>query len=219
VKTPGAPGPSAIYAIADADALAPISLAAGALAMAEAGIRTVQLRAKSLDDATLFRESTEIVQALAGWDGTLWIDDRVDIARLLDFAGVHLGQSDLPPGAARRLLPSHQRIGASTHDRAQYETAAADPAVDWIALGPIFPTRSKLDPDPVVGLGGLAGFAARRRELPPARVKPLIAIGGIDAGSIHDVLAAGADSAAVLSAVCRGDISANCRRLLAAVAA
>ena len=116
----GAPLPSAIYAIADADALAPRSLAAGALAMADAGVRTIQLRAKSLDDATLFREAAAAVRGLEGWDGSLWIDDRVDLALLLDFAGVHLGRRDLPAAAARGILPASRRIGASTHDEPQF---------------------------------------------------------------------------------------------------
>jgi thiamine-phosphate pyrophosphorylase len=212
-----APRPSAIYAIADAEALAPRSLAAGALAMAEAGMETIQLRAKALPDRELFEESERALRALEGWKGTLWIDDRVDLALLLGFAGVHLGQRDLPAAVARRLLQENRLIGASTHDAGQLEAAAGDPAVDWVALGPIFATASKRDPDPVVGLEALASLASRSRAA--ARPKPLIAIGGIDASNLGAVLAAGADSAAVLSAVCRGDVAANCRRLRSALAA
>lgn len=215
----GAPTPSAIYAIADADALAPRGLADGALAIADSGITTLQLRAKSLDDASLFREAERCARHLEGWAGTLWIDDRVDLARILDFDGVHLGQTDLPPAVARRILPVSRRIGGSTHDRRQFEAALADAAVDWVAFGPVFGTRSKADADPVVGLEGLAEVGRLRATEEPARRKPLIAIGGIDARTLPRVLAAGADSAAVLSAVCVGDIAANCRRLLTALAA
>ena len=204
--------PSAIYAIADAEALAPRSLASGALAMAEAGIGTIQLRAKRLSDRELHAEAERAVRGLAGWRGTLWIDDRVDLARMLAFAGVQLGQADLPPSTARALLPPERLIGASTHDRAQFDAASADGAVDWVAFGPVFPTASKRDPDPVVGLERLAEVARAKR-------KPLIAIGGIDAGNLRRVLEAGADSAAVLGAVSRGDVTANCRRLLAVLAA
>jgi len=219
VNRPGAPKPSAIYAIADAEALAPRSLAEGALAIAGAGISTIQLRAKSLDDASLFREAERCVRGLEGWSGSLWIDDRVDLAKLLDFDGVHLGQVDLAPSVARRLLPGSRRIGASTHDLAQFGGALADPAVDWLAFGPIFATRSKSNHDPVVGLEGLAGVAKFRAAREPVQRKPLIAIGGIDARNLPRVIAAGADSAAVLSAICVGDIAFNCRHLLAALAA
>ena len=204
--------PSAIYAIADAEALAPRSLASGALAMAEAGIETIQLRAKRLSDRDLHAEAERAVRGLAGWRGTLWIDDRVDLARMLDFAGVQLGQTDLLPATARALLPEERLIGASTHGRAQFESASDDAAVDWVALGPVFATASKRDPDPVVGLELLSEAARAKR-------KPLIAIGGIDAGNLRLVLDAGADSAAILGAVCHGDVAANCRRLLAALAA
>lgn len=210
----GASTPSAIYAIADAEALAPRTLASGALAMAEAGIATIQLRAKTLDDATLFQQAESCVRGLEGWEGSLWIDDRADLALLLGFDGVHLGQRDLPAGAAKRILPAGTLIGVSTHDDAQLAAAAADPAADWLAFGPVFATRSKREPDPVVGLERLRQIAERS-----PRRKPLIAIGGIGAENLRDVLAAGADSAAVLSAVCAGDVAVNCRRLLAALAA
>ena len=210
--SPARARPSAIYAIADAEALAPRSLAAGALAIAESGIGTIQLRAKAMSDRELYAESERAVRGLEGWSGTLWIDDRIDLARLLGFAGVQLGQNDLPPAAARTLLPEGRLIGASTHDAAQFEAASADDAVDWVAFGPLFPTTGKRQPDPVVGLEGLAAVARARR-------KPLVAIGGIDASNLRRVLDAGADSAAILGAVSRGDVAANCRRLLAALAA
>jgi thiamine-phosphate pyrophosphorylase len=204
--------PSAIYAIADAEALAPRSLAEGALAMAEAGIMTIQLRAKRMNDRELHAEAERALRGLAGWDGTLWIDDRVDLARILGFAGVHLGQRDLPPAAARAVLPADRLIGASTHDGAQVDAATADDAVDWVAFGPLFATTGKRDADPVVGLDGLAAVA-------PRKSKPLVAIGGIDATNLRRVLDAGADSAAILGAASRGDVAANCRRLLAVLAA
>lgn len=215
----GAPRPSTIYAIADADALAPRALADGAAAIADAGVLSIQLRAKRLDDAALQREAERCLRHLEGWSGTLWIDDRVDLAALLAFDGVHLGQLDLPPERARRLLPASTRIGASTHDLEQLAAALDEAAVDWVACGPVFATTSKRDPDPEVGLDGLAAAAAKVRARTPARRKPLIAIGGIDAETAPRALAAGADSVAVLSAVCVGDIAANCRRLLRAVAA
>jgi thiamine-phosphate diphosphorylase len=206
------PRPATIYAIADV-ALLGVSRAADAIvAMAEAGIGTVQLRAKSISDAQLAAICEQAVRRLDGWSGSLWIDDRLDLALGLPFAGVHLGQRDLPPRTARRLLAAAQAIGWSTHDGEQLARGDGDPAVDWLALGPIFPTASKAAPDPVVGLAELARLRDTTR-------KPLIAIGGIDDGNLASVLAAGADAAAVLSALCRGDVAANCRRLLRAAEA
>lgn len=213
-----------LYAIADLDVLGEGALPGAIAAMAEAGVRWIQLRAKRASGASLLALAEACCRAVEGSGATLWIDDRVDVAALLPVGGIHLGQSDLPPAAARALLPSSTLVGASTHDLAQLAAAAADEAVDVVAVGPVFPTRSKAAPDPAVGLDGVR--AARRLT-----GKPLVAIGGIDETNLGAVLAAGADSVAVLSAVCRGDvgagvsslsrgeIAARCRSLLAAAAA
>jgi thiamine-phosphate pyrophosphorylase len=201
--------PGRIYAIADAGRLGAERVPEAVAEMASAGIETIQIRAKSLADDLLWRVSEGALGRLAGWRGELWIDDRVDLAAALPYAGVHLGQRDLPPAAARPLLPDAAAIGASTHHRAQLDAAAADAAVDWVAVGPVFATRSKEDPDPELGLAGIADLAGRT-------AKPVIAIGGITADRVARVLAAGADAVAVISAVCDGDVAANCRRLLAA---
>jgi thiamine-phosphate pyrophosphorylase len=183
-------------------------------AMAEAGIRTIQVRAKGRSGAEQHRLLTECLAAV-GYVADpvdLWIDDRADLAALFPVAGIHVGQRDLPPAAARRVVGSGTWIGLSTHDAAQVEAAELDPEVDLVAVGPIFATASKERADPVVGLD----FVRRARQLTG---KPLVAIGGIGPENVGEVLAAGADSAVVLSAVCRGDlgrIAANCRRLLRA---
>jgi thiamine-phosphate pyrophosphorylase len=203
--------PGRIYAIADAEALAPRGLAESAAAMAQAGIATIQLRAKRLDDDRLFAEAERLARLLEGWDGTLWIDDRVDLAMMLPLSGVHLGRADLRAADARRLLAARTRIGMSTHDEDQLAEADRDAAVDWVALGPIFPTQSKRDPDPTVGLERLRGV----RRLTS---KPLIAIGGIGLANVAAVLETGADAAAVLKAVSSGDIARSCRDLLSAAA-
>jgi len=132
------------------------------------------------------------------------------VAALCGAAGVHLGQTDLPPEAARRLLGPEVWIGRSTHDRDQLLEAAADPAVDVVAVGPVYATRSKEQSDPVVGLELVRWARA-------ASPKPLVAIGGIDRRTIGQVLAAGADAAAVISAVCQGDVEENVRRLCMAL--
>lgn len=203
------PQPPALYAIADSRALVGRDPAAAAAAMAEAGIRWIQLRAKDLGGAELYRLAERCRRALDGSGAALWIDDRSDVAGLLAVAGVHLGQDDLPPAAARLAIGPERWIGFSTHGEAQLVAADADPDVDVVALGPIFATSGKERPDPPVGLAALARL--RRRT-----GKPLIAIGGLDADNIADVLAAGADSAAVLGAICRGDVRANAALLLAA---
>jgi thiamine-phosphate pyrophosphorylase len=205
-----APRPGRLYGIADAGLLGAAATADAIVAMADAGLATIQLRAKRLDDRPLGAICEEAFRRLVGWAGALWIDDRADFGRLFPFAGVHLGQHDVPPARARGFLPADRAIGFSTHDEGQLRAADSDPATDWIALGPIFATASKEAPDPVVGLARLA-------ELRGATAKPLVAIGGIDAGNAAAVLAAGADSVAVLAALCRGDLTANCRALLAAI--
>lgn len=200
-----------LYAIADADALHPRSVPEGAGEMAEAGLRWIQVRAKGRSGAEWYRILEAVCRRLEGSGVELWVDDRVDLAALFPVAGVHLGVRDLPPEAARRVVGAARKIGQSTHDERQLAAAAADAEVEVVAVGPVFPTASKRDPDPVVGLS----FVRLARAATP---KPLVAIGGLDAANLGAVLAAGADAAVVLGAACRGDVRANCRRLLQAAA-
>ncbi len=201
-----------LYAIADAEALYPTPLPSGVAAMAEAGIRWIQVRAKKLSGRDFFQALEACCRALEGSGADLWVDDRADLAALFPVAGLHVGQTDLPPAAARAVIERGDRsvrIGLSTHNEAQLAAADGDSEVDVIAVGPIFPTTGKERPDPVLGLDFLRWARART-------AKPLVAIGGIGADNVAAVLAAGADRAAVLGAVCRGDVRANCRELLAA---
>jgi thiamine-phosphate pyrophosphorylase len=201
-----------LYAIADAGRVGERALPNVVEAMTDAGVRWIQVRAKELSGARLYTLIETCCRIVARSDVTLWVDDRVDLAAVLPVDGVHLGQGDLPPAAARALLAAGVLIGASTHDLAQVAAAAADPAVDVIAIGPIFATASKARPDPVVGLAAL-------RDARRLTDKPLLAIGGIDGETLGAVLAAGADAAVVLSAVSGGDVAARCRALLVAAAA
>jgi len=198
-----------IYAIADAEALHPRPLPEAVALMAEAGIRWIQVRAKNFSGSDWYRAVEGCVRSLEHSGVELWVDDRADLAALFPVQGLHLGQADLPPAAARRVIGKGLKIGVSTHGEAQLAAADADPEVDVIAVGPVFATASKERPDPVVGLP----FVSRARA---RTAKRLVAIGGIDAGNVAGVLTTGADAAAVLGAVCRGDVRANCRRLLAA---
>ena len=124
------------------------------------------------------------------------INDRVDIAIVCDADGVHLGQEDLPPEHARRLLGNDAIIGYSTHTMEQAKAAIRLP-VDYIAFGPIFSTSTKERADPVVGLGLLAEVRALAGKI------PVVAIGGIDKTNITSVVDAGADSAAVIGSLLR----------------
>lgn len=209
---PGRDRASAVYAIADLGLLGASRLPPAVVEMAETGVRWIQIRAKEAADADLYRLVEACCRRLEDSGAMLWVDDRADIAACLPVRGVHVGQRDLSPSAVRSVVGSQLWIGASTHDLSQVAAAAADPAVDVVAVGPVFPTTSKHDPDPVVGLE----LVRRARG---ATSKPLVAIGGIDADNLGSVLAAGADHVAVLGAVCRGDVGRNCRRLMAAAEA
>ena len=212
-----APRPGRIYAIADAEALGATPLPEAVGALAAAGIAWIQVRAKRLSGSALYRAVEACCRAVEGSGAALWIDDRADLAALFPVAGVHVGQTDLPPAAVRRVVGGQMWVGLSTHDEAQLAAADADPDVDVVAVGPVFPTASKERPDPVVGLD----FVRRARS---RTAKPLVAIGGIGAENLASVLEAGADAAVVLGAVCRGtagetgqirEIGARARRLVA----
>jgi thiamine-phosphate pyrophosphorylase len=196
-----------VYAILDADTLGLDRLPAAAAAAVTAGVRWVQLRAKQALDGDLCRAVEACGRALSGSDAMLWINDRADVAAVYRARGLHLGQDDLPPEAARRVVGEHCWIGLSTHDLEQVTEADRDDAVDLIAVGPVFSTRSKSRPDPVVGLD----LVSRARTL---TTKPLVAIGGIDSETLPSVLAAGADSVAVIGAIGRDDVEKSCRLLL-----
>ncbi len=199
--------PPRVYGIADGDALGLDRLPRAVATMAASGVEWIQVRAKHAPDDALHGLIEDCLTYLEGAKVALWINDRADLAALFPVAGVHVGQEDLPPSATREVVGRDCWIGRSTHDLEQLQAAEADPDVDVVAFGPIFETRGKENPDPVVGLDALR--RVRRRV-----AKPLIAIGGIDAGNLASVLAAGADVAAVLGAICHGDVASNCRRLL-----
>jgi thiamine-phosphate pyrophosphorylase len=157
----------------------------------DAGVRILQYRHKDPWTAARFEEAKKITR-LCGEAGVLFVlNDRADYARLLG-AALHVGQDDLPPLAARKVI-SDEVMGFSTHNREQLARGNEEP-VEYLALGPIFATSSKFQPDPAVGLEGL-------RALRPLTTKPLAAIGGINTSNARDVLSAGANSVAVISAL------------------
>ncbi len=198
--------PPRLYAVADAEAIGPGRLVAAVEALAGAGIQWIQLRGKHLDGRALAAWAGAARRILDRHDGVLWINDRADLAAAVPAGGLHLGQHDLPPSLARPIVGPCCWLGRSTHTEQQVVAAAADPAVDVVAVGPVFTTTSKRDAEPVVGLD-LVRFARHETE------KPIVAIGGIDASRARSVLDAGADTVALLGALCHGDIVANVRRV------
>jgi thiamine-phosphate pyrophosphorylase len=177
-------------AIVDRSVRPDLPLAEVASALAAGGVRWVQLRAKQATSRAFLEETRQLLSLLPA-DCSLIINDRADVAALAGAAGVHLGQDDLPVAAARALLGRGKIIGLSTHYQEQLEAAQALP-VDYLAFGPVFSTTTKPDTEPVVGLD-------RLRELRRRTDKPLVAIGGITTENAASVLAAGADSVAVIS--------------------
>jgi len=128
------------------------------------------------------------------------VNDRVDIALATGAHGVHLGQTDLSPAAARELLGSGRIIGVSTHNLEQITSALSEP-VDYVAFGPVWPTSTKTDPDPVVGLEMLSNVKKLAGNI------PVVAIGGIDESNVAATISAGADSVAVISDLFKGSES------------
>lgn len=160
--------------------------------LANEGCRFVQIREKSGSSREIFDAVVESVSIANAGGMKVIVNDRVDIAIGANAHGVHLGQDDLPPSEARKLLGEKAIIGYSTHSVDQAIHATRMP-IDYVAIGPIFATTTKEDPDPVVGLDGL------RKVRDAIGDFPLVAIGGIDITNVHNVLAAGADSAAIVS--------------------
>jgi thiamine-phosphate pyrophosphorylase len=157
----------------------------------EAGAKILQYRHKAAWTQAHFEEARQIAH-LCEETGTLFVlNDRADFARLLNTA-LHVGQDDLPPTAARRII-SDEVMGFSTHNRLQL-TRANDEPVEYLSIGPIFTTTSKERPDPVVGVAGL-------QQLRPLTQKQLVAIGGINLNNALSVFEAKADSVAVISGI------------------
>lgn len=188
--------PKGIYPILDVGPYLEAQRAAEvATAWLDAGAQCFQLRAKSLGAGALL-ELACTLEALAKPRGArLIVNDRPDVAALSRAYGVHLGQDDLPVDAARTVLHPDQKIGLSCHDLEQVLNA---PTCDYLGFGPIFRTRSKTNPDPEVGLEGLAQACAESSQ-------PIVAIGGIGLDDIPKIRAAGAHSAAMISALLNTD--------------
>lgn len=160
--------------------------------LADAGVTLLQYRNKSDSEAGILADA-EIIRGAALQRIIFIMNDRPDLAARAGFDGVHVGQEDASAAEARRILGPDGIIGVSTHNPAQLKSAVTQP-VDYIAIGPVFATASKLNPDPVIGLEGVRAARA-------LTAKPLVAIGGITLENAASVIDAGADSVAVISAL------------------
>ena len=175
--------------------------------LAAAGVRLLQYRDKSASARDLLETSRKLVFALSSRGAFLIVNDRPDVAALAGAAGVHVGQEDLDPQETRTVVGEQMWIGVSTHNLEEFRRAAATSA-DYIAVGPIFATTSKANPDPVVGLDFI-------RQVRPLTDKPIVAIGGITLERSASVVAAGADSVAVIRDVlCAAKPAERARRYL-----
>jgi thiamine-phosphate pyrophosphorylase len=158
--------------------------------LALGGVTLMQYRDKSGDARQMLEQAREL-KRLLGDSVTLIMNDRADLCLAAGFDGVHVGQDDLSPESARRIIGAKLTLGVSTHNAEQVQEAEKTSA-DYIAIGPVFATSSKSNPDPVVGLDGVRQARALTR-------KPLVAIGGITRETCRSVIEAGADSVAVIS--------------------
>ncbi|WP_019177202.1 thiamine phosphate synthase [Methanomassiliicoccus luminyensis] len=177
----------------------------------EGGADVIQLRDKKMSGGDLFLAASEMRDICRKAGALFIVNDRLDIALASGADGVHLGQNDLPVGAARRIVPEGFIIGVSVSSAEQAVIAERNGA-DYVGFGPVFPTSSKAD------AGEERGFAELARVRRSVRV-PVVAIGGINEGNAAEVVRAGADGISVISAVVsQEDVSAAAARLKALIA-
>jgi len=163
-------------------------------AAVRAGVRIVQLRMKHASREDILREAREMRRVTQGTNTLFIVNDDPSLAVEAEADGVHVGQGDMPPGEVRRLFPELRIVGLSTHNLPQVRSSTAQP-IDYIGVGPVYATPTKDIPDPTLGLDTM-------KEMITAAAHPAVAIGGIDATRLPDVIAAGARNFAVVRAVC-----------------
>jgi len=186
-----------LYLVTDPEMTARRGLVETVAAAIDGGVTAVQLRHKHGSARLMIEAGRALKELLSPRGIPLIVNDRVDVANAICADGIHVGQGDLPPSAARAVLGPHAIIGLSI--TREEELSTFDPAmIQYVGLGPIFPTGTKTDAAPALGE---AGFAALRRRLSC----PVVAIGGITAANAGRAIAAGADGIAVVSAICAAD--------------
>jgi thiamine-phosphate pyrophosphorylase len=179
-----------LYVILDA-ALLTVPETECAEKLAAAGVRLLQYRNKRASARELFESSKHLSSLLIPQGVTFVVNDRADVALAAGAGGVHVGQEDLSVEAARSVIGPGNLLGVSTHNLEQFKAAAATSA-DYVAIGPVFSTSTKANPDPVVGIELI-------RQVRSLTDKPIVAIGGITWERAAEVIQAGADSVAVIS--------------------
>lgn len=195
-----------LYVILDA-ALLTIPETECARQLVDAGVRLIQYRNKAASSRDLLESSKRLSTDLISRGVTFIVNDRADVAALAGASGVHVGQEDLGVEEARAVVGRGKLVGVSTHNLTQFEQAAASSA-DYIAVGPIFSTSTKANPDPVVGTEFI-------RHVRPLTDKPIVAIGGITLERAAEVVQAGADSVAVIGDILRApDPGVRARRFV-----
>jgi thiamine-phosphate pyrophosphorylase len=184
-----------LYPILDASSFQDIgALLYAAEELLAGGVTLLQYRNKSATAREMLEQAGELKRRLGG-SVKLIMNDRADLCLAAGFDGVHVGQEDLSPQGARKVIGEKLWLGVSTHNAEQILEADKTSA-DYLAIGPVFSTASKVNPDPVVGLEGVRRARALTR-------KPLVAIGGINRANCRSVIEAGADSVAVISDLIR----------------
>ena len=164
-------------------------------AAVKAGVKMVQLRMKHASREDILREALEMRRITASTETLFIVNDDPGIACEVEADGVHVGQDDMDPEEIRRRFPCLKIVGLSTHSPTQASASNTKP-VDYIGVGPVYPTPTKDIPDPVLGLDTMA-------EMIRIAQRPAVAIGGIDAARLGNVLAAGARNFAVVRAICK----------------
>ncbi len=196
-----------LYLVTDAPEKCRFGLLGTVEAAIAGGVTVVQYRSTNPDAGTCYEEAKPLAEFLRSRGVTFIVNNRVDLALALDADGVHVGQRDLPVPAVRKLIGEKKILGFSVSDRAELEAADTVNA-DYLGIGPVFPTISKSDASPDLGLAGFAELAA----LSPL---PVVAIGGLDVARARAVRATGvAAGIAVVSAICGAEDPAAAARAL-----
>jgi len=184
-----------LYAILDASSFPDTKgLCLAARELVAGGVTLLQYRNKSGNARQMLKQARELKRCLPA-SVKLIMNDRADLCLAAGFDGVHVGQDDLSPEGARAVIGDRLWVGVSTHNTKQLAEADKTSA-DYLAIGPVFETRSKANPDPVIGLDGVRQAKALTR-------KPLVAIGGVTRENCRSVIEAGADAVAVISDLIR----------------
>jgi thiamine-phosphate pyrophosphorylase len=176
-----------------------------AIAAAENGATIMQLRAEAMEKRAWYEAGLALKEALRPYEIPLIVNDHIDVALAIDADGVHIGQKDLPAEIVRSMIGRTKWLGLSVSNSEQLE--AVPDVLDYLGIGPVYPTQSKRNAPPAIGLGTLA-------ELTQNKCQPAVGIGGITAATVSDVLQCGVEGVAVVSAICGQPFPAQATKAL-----